>query len=338
MAGALGAIAIATCTWRGTSEGDTPTWRRASALRESRGDSVGHRFSGGGSGGGAGRPAADSPLQKQISAIAASDGGRVGAAALLIETGERVGVRGGERFPMQSVFKLPVALQVMHEVDAGRITLDQRVTRHASDMRRGYGPIAEQWPRGTTLAVEEMLRLMVSHSDNTAADALMTLAGGPAAVTRRLRELGVSGIRVDRSEGELARDLTGAGAFERYARDPRDTATPDAAADLLVAVWRGGDLTPAAHGRLMTWMTETSRAPKRLKGQLPANTAVAHRPGTGPDNAGVNAATNDIGLITLPDGRHFAVAVFIAMSRQPTEAREAIIARIAKAAYDYWTP
>jgi beta-lactamase class A len=102
MAGALGAIKIATCTLRGTSEGDTPMWRVV-------GNVVGHRFSGAGRAGGVGRSAADSPLQNQISAIAASDSGRVGAAALLIETGERVAVRGGERFPMQSVFKLPVA-------------------------------------------------------------------------------------------------------------------------------------------------------------------------------------------------------------------------------------
>jgi beta-lactamase class A len=318
MAGTLGAIAIATCTLRGIPEGA---------------EVVGHRFSG------AGNRVADSPLQKQVSAIAASDGGRVGAAALLIETGERIAVRGGERFPMQSVFKLPVALQVLHEVDAGRAKLDMPVTLGLADLRPGgYNPIATEFPGGVTLTIEDLLRPVVSGSDNTAVDALMKRTGGPAAVTKRLRDLGIADIRVDRSEQELARALTGRGALERYERDPRDTATPDAAVDLLVKVLGGGDLLPPSQQRLRTWMTESPTGSKRLKGLLPAGTPVAHKMGTGPDREGVNAATNDIGLILLPGGRHMAVAVFIAKSRQSLDEREAIIARIAKAAYDYWTP
>lgn len=289
-------------------------------------------------------PARPLSLAQQFAAIAKPAGGRVGAAALMVETGERASLRGDERFPMQSVFKLPVALHVLHEVDAGRVQLTRDVVLARSDLRPGgLDPIAERWPDGVTLNVEDLLRRTVSNSDNTAVDALMGLTGGPAAVTRHLVELGIHAIRVDRGEFQLALDLSGPtpakqrSAFSRYARDLRDTASPDAAVDLLAKIARGEDgLSQVSHERLLKWMIDTQTGLARLKGRLPAGTVVAHKTGTGPDVAGINAVTNDIGLITLPNGRHAAIAVFVATSSKPLEAREAAIAQMAKAAYDYW--
>ena len=128
-------------------------------------------------------------LAKQFSAIAKPAGGRVGAAAMLVETGERASLRGDERFPMQSVFKLPVALHVLHEADAGRILLSREVALTKADMRGtgGVDPIAARWPDGVTLSVEELARRAVSNSDNTAVDALLALSGGPAAVSASSR-------------------------------------------------------------------------------------------------------------------------------------------------------
>jgi len=257
---------------------------------------------------------------------------------MLVETGERVSVRGGERLPMQSVFKLPVGLWALHEVDAGRLKLDAQVTLRREDLLDGgLDPIATAFPNGGTFSVEDLLRRMVSNSDNTAVEAILKMTGGPPAVTRWLRALGVAGIRVDRGERQMGHDLTGPGSLERYERDPRDTATPDAAVELLVKVLGGANLEDASQARLRTWMTDTPTGPMRIKALLPPGTPVAHKTGTGPDRGGVNAATNDIGLIALPGGRHLAVAVFIAESRQPLEAREAVIARIAKAAFQHWT-
>ena len=283
-------------------------------------------------------------LAQQLAAIAKPAGGRVGAAVLLIETGERAALRGDERFPMQSVFKLPVALHVLHEVDAGGLLLTRDVALAKADLRDGgLDPIATRWPDGVTLNVEELLRRMVANSDNTAVDALMGLTGGPPAVTRRLADMGIHAIRVDRGELQLAQDLSGPtlakqrAAFSRYARDLRDTAAPDAAVDLLAKIARGqDDLSQVSHERLLKWMVETTTGPARIKGRLPPATVVAHKTGTGPDVAGINSATNDIGLITLPNGRHVAVAVFVATSAKPVETREAVIAQIARAAYDYW--
>jgi beta-lactamase class A len=277
-------------------------------------------------------------LEKEIASIAASSDGRVGAAAVLLETHERVALRGDERFPMQSVFKLPVALKALHDVDTGVLSLQRPVTIAKADLLTGgLHPIAEEFPDGGTFSVEELLRRMVANSDNTAVEAILKLIGGPPAVTARLRELGITGIRVDRGEREMGRDIHARGGLARYARDPRDTATPNAAADLMIETLKGGGLSNAGSNRLRPWLTATETGSARLTGQLPKGVPVAHKTGTGPDIGGANPATDDIGMMLLPGGRHLAVAVFVAQSRQPLDAREAIIARIAKAAYDHWS-
>lgn len=96
------------------------------------------------------------------------------------------------------------------------------------------------------------LRHMVSISDNTASDALLALAGGPHAVTTRMAKLGSRAIRVDRSERQIAADLAKECGVERYAIDARDTFTPDAIAELLVAFWNRRDgLSPESHDLLV---------------------------------------------------------------------------------------
>jgi beta-lactamase class A len=275
-----------------------------------------------------------------LSAIARQARGQVGLSAVLVETGERLHLQGDGRFPMQSVFKLPVALQVLHLVDEGKLRLDEPVRLAPSAMRRGRSPLRDAHPEGVTLTVEALLEWMLVEGDNSAADALLRLGGGPAAVTARLRGLGIEGVRVDRGEAELARDLLdgGPGAFAAYLKDPRDTAQPDAMADLLVAIARGRELRAAGHERLLGWMTGTKTGLQRIRGLLPAGTPVADRTGGGPDRKGVNSCTNDVGIITLPDGRHVALAVFTKASRAGADQRERTIARLARAVYDHWVP
>ena len=82
-------------------------------------------------------------------------------------------------------------------------------------------------------------------------------------------------------------------------------------------------------------MTESIPGAKRLKGQLPAGTVVAHKTGTGGTRDGITSATNDIGIITLPNGMHLAVAVFVSDSSADEPTRESVIGRIAKAAWDW---
>lgn len=274
--------------------------------------------------------ASASKLREQIERIAASARGRVGAAVMLIETGETAGLNADQRFPMQSVYKLPIGMALLSRVDGGALGLEQQVRVEESDFisARQHSPIRDKNPRGAELSVRDLLRFMISESDGTASDVLMRLAGGPEAVTRYLRELGVSGVAVVNKEKELGEDQS-----LQYL----NWATPESMLVLLRALQEGRGLSAQSRALLLQFMTESTPGPRRLKGRLPAGTLVAHKTGTSGTENGMTAATNDVGILTLPGGRHLAVAVFVSDSPADETTREGVIAQIARAAWDWST-
>jgi len=251
----------------------------------------------------------------------------IGVSAIHLESGKRLAVRNTERYPMGSVYKFPIALAVLRQVDNGTLSLDRKVTIDPRDFAPGWSPLRDRAnKKPITLTVNELVQHMVSNSDNTASDALLALVGGPNAVTARMAELGFTSIRVDRSEKQMAADLKQKGGAEHYSTNARDMTTPDAMAELLVAFWNKRDgLTPASHDLLVKYMSETSTGAKRIKAAVPSGSVVAHKTGTMP------GTTNDVALITLPNGEHVALAIFTkASKRDKTEDAEADIRAITR--------
>lgn len=268
-------------------------------------------------------------LRTHFTRAAAPAEGRVGAAVALLGTDETVALKRDERFPMQSVFKLPLAMTVLNAVDRGALRLDQavRVTQADFVSDRQHSPIRDRNPDGVTLSVADLLRAAASGSDGTAADVLLGLVGGPDAVTAFMRELGVDGVTVAVTEKEMGRDPEA-----QY----RSWATPEGAISVLRALDEGHGLSPESREHLLRLLIETRTGPNRIKGRLPEGTLVAHKTGSSRTVDGQTAATNNIGLITLPDGRRIAVAVFVSDSPADGATREKVIADVARAAYDFW--
>jgi beta-lactamase class A len=106
---------------------------------------------------------------------------------------------------------------------------------------------------------------------------------------------------------------------------------------LLRALHERRGLSETAHGLLLKLMTESTPGAKRLKGLLPGGTIVAHKTGTSGTVKGVTAATNDIGIIALPNGRHVAIAVFVSDSPADEATREGVIAKVARAVWVKWS-
>ena len=140
-----------------------------------------------------------------------------------------------------------------------------------------------------------------------------------------LKEIQVPDIEVVNYEKEIGRD---------WETQYGNWATPKGALALLVALQSKRGLSAESQVLLLKLMTESIPGSKRLKGELPAGTVVAHKTGTGGTRNGITSANNDIGIITLPDGRHLAVAAFVSDSAADDDTRDAIIARLAKAAWD----
>src|SRR5438093_7923717 len=269
-------------------------------------------------------------LRNQIEQIAAAAKGHVGVAAVVLETGATVSLNPHDHFPMQSVYKLPIGMAVMKQVDAGKVRLDQKVRVTKDDFigRAAHSPIRDKYPNGTELTVNELMEWMLLESDGTASDVLMKLIGGPETVQAFLTELGIKDMIVLDTEKAFGQD---------HSLQFRNWATPEAAVVLLRALHERRGLSESSQMLLLKYMTESSPGAKRLKGLLPAGTIVAHKTGTSGTENGITAATNDIGIITLPNGRHLAIAVFVADSAADEATREGVIAKIAKAVWDKWS-
>ena len=265
-------------------------------------------------------------LGDEFEKIAPDAKGRVGVAVMLLETGASAGLHGTERFPMHSVYKLPIAMAVLRRVDKGELKLDQVVKVEKSDfVRQGmYSPLRDKNPNGAQLSIAELLRYAVSESDGTASDVLLNLAGGASAVMAFLKEIKISDVNVVNLEKEIGRD---------WQTQYENWATPKGAVELLAALQARRGLSAESQALVLKLMAESTPGAKRLKGQLPAGTVVAHKTGTGGMRDGITSAANDIGIITLPDGRHLAIAVFVSDSAADEATRDAVIARIAKVAW-----
>ena len=276
---------------------------------------------------------------------------------LNIDGGETWALSATRAFPMQSVFKAPLGAAVLAEVDAGRLSLDEVIALTEQDLSPPYSPVADAWPRVKSYTVRDLLIRAVGGSDNTAADVLMKRIGGPGMVQAWINDQGFHDLRIDRYERELQTDVYGMAAFRpewrgeaaftsalatvppatrraamvAYLTDRRDTTTVSAALDFLRKLVTGQLLSPTSTQLLLAIMTESPTGQNRLKAGLPPGATLAHKTGTGRTDLGINPATNDIGVITLKDGRRYAVAVFLAGSPASDAERDEIVADVARA-------
>ena len=243
--------------------------------------------------------AASSPsltsLEQQLSSLVANKSADVGIAALDLNTGETVSIKGNTPFPMASTVKVAIAALYLAQVDNGRRSLDDTINGQSA---RGL-----------------MARMLI-HSDNRATDVLLKDLGGPTAVHDWLRDNGVTGLRVDRTISQL---LTS----KRDLWDRRDSSTPVAMVDLLRRIYKAELIKPESRNYLLDLMSRCETGKNRMKALLPG-VPIEHKTGT------LDGLTDDVGFITLPDGRRVAVAIF---ARGGTD-RPRTIAETARAIYD----
>jgi beta-lactamase class A len=295
--------------------------------------------------------AAQRILTAQIRALGEAFQGDIGIAVKDVETGWTTSYDGNTYFPQQSVSKFWVALTALDKADRGELSLSRPVTLTKADMTLFHQPIAAQiGPNGYTTSVESLMTRALQQSDNTCNDAVLWRAGGPEAVRDFMRAKGISGIRFGPGERLLQSGIAGMSwkqsyayngafytarnavpmatrraAFERYIEDPMDGATPLGIVDALAKLKRGELLSPQSTSKLLSIMSNTKTGPQRLKGGLAPGWRLAHKTGTGQILGGVQAGYNDIGIVTAPNGRSYAVAVMIRKSSSPLPHRMAVM-------------
>lgn len=298
------------------------------------------------------------PLQREAQRLVAMLPGEVGVSMVHLQSGRAVHVNADRAFPLASVMKVPVAVHILKLVDEGKLALSQTVTLTEADIYPEMGgPVQIHLTPGTALTVRDLIHMMITVSDNNATDILVKLGGGTDAVTQRMQQMGINAVRIDRYIWELLANYQGNpasqarpispedyGVLDRFVRapdvrrrdtdawnrDPRDTGTTTAMAQLLAKVWKGELLSDSSTSVFKQIMGQTRTGAGRLRGVLPPDTPVAHKTGT------VGDVINDVGVITLPDGKGEVIVAVLMESTADTATRERTIANLARAAHDYF--
>jgi beta-lactamase class A len=309
-------------------------------------------------------PPAPADLQERLETLAEAYREPVGIAVMDVEAGWTAQVAGEELFPQQSVSKLWVALATLEAVDRGESSLERVVQMTGEDRSVFYQPLGRRIrdDRPVSVSISELLRWAITESDNSANDKLMRELGGAEAVTGLLSDKRLKDVRVGAYERDLQASIAGMNwqpsygidwnfqhararlpnavrdtAMDVYLADPMDGASPVGIAHALAALHKGELLSPASTKVFVDLLHDTRTGPRRLKAGLPAGFTLGHKTGTGQDWRGSSVGINDVGLITAPDGRVYAVAVMMRRTSKPVGNRLAFFQAVSRAVADHWT-
>lgn len=265
------------------------------------------------------------PFGLQLAAVAEASQGRIGVAALDLATGRTVDVLGNQRFPMASTSKIAIAATFLDGVEQGKWSLTSEFPLMIPVSSAPFSTPVAPVRAGDYMTAERLIELMITRSNNYATDALLKVVGGPAAVNAWVRRAGIEDWQLDRDIATLVRDD---GAIDpAHVIDARDSATPLAMVQLLAGIYQGKWLSARSRAVILGAMSRCVTGKRRIPAGLPQGVVVSHKTGS------LNNTSSDVGIVETPDGRVFAVAIYVTgQGGRPN--REARIASIARAVYN----
>lgn len=272
----------------------------------------------------------NSLLEQKINSVLKNKKATVGISVLGFENGFTYNKNADKKLPMQSVFKFHIAAAVLNAVDKGKLSLDQRIKLDQSNLLENtWSPLRDQYPGGNVeIPLSEVIEYTVAKSDNNGCDILLKLLGGTQAVQKFMDSKGVKGCQIKYNEEAMHKDWNV--QYENYS-------TTKSAVDVLKKFYDGKLLSKKSTDYLMKVMWSTSTGLNKMVEQLPKNTPVARKTGSsGKNNAGLTGAENEIGIITLPNGKHYALAVFVSNSTETDAVNCRMISDISREVWEYF--
>lgn len=253
---------------------------------------------------------AQAATDTRFRALEASLDGRLGVFALDTGSGKRLAYRPAERFPMCSTFKAVLAGAILDRSTRDNALLAQRIPYAATDLV-SYSPVTEQHT-GRGMLVAELCAAAVRYSDNTAANLLLTILGGPAGLNAYARHAGDDSFRLDRWETDLNSAIPG---------DSRDTTTPEAMTNHLFRLALGTLLPEAQRLKLQDWLRGNTTGDTRIRAGVPGDWVVGDKTGTGS-----YGTANDIAVLWPPQRKPIVLTIFTTRRAKDAEARNDILA------------
>lgn len=245
--------------------------------------------------------------------------GRLGVFALNTANGHQLNYRADERFPVCSTFKVLVAAAILTKSVQETALLEQFVKYERHELVN-YSPITEQHI-GAGMAVADLCAAALQYSDNTAANLLMNILGGPEAVTAFARLIGDKTFRLDRWETALNTATPD---------DLRDTSTPMAMGLSLYQLLLSDVLSPIHREQLKAWMFGNTTGATRIKAGIPTDWKIADKTGSGD-----YGTANDIAVVWPAQGKPVVISIYSTQHKQDAKARSEIIAMAARIVADW---
>jgi beta-lactamase class A len=269
-------------------------------------------------------------LEQKINSILKNKKATVGVSVLGFENGFKYDKNADKKLPMQSVFKFHIAAAVLNAVDQGKLSLDQKIVLNKSNLLENtWSPLRDKYPEGSAgIPLSEVIEYTVAKSDNNGCDILLKLLGGTQTVQKFMDSKGVKGFQIKYNEEAMHKDWNV--QYENYS-------TTKSAVDVLKKFYDGKLLSKKSTDYLMKVMWSTSTGLNKMVEQLPKNTPVARKTGaSGKNKAGLTGAENEIGIVTLPNGKHYALTVFVSNSMETDAANCRMISDISKEVWEYF--
>ena len=251
---------------------------------------------------------------KRLTLLETDTGGRLGVVALNTGNGGQVRYRENEGFPLCSTFKVLAAAAILKRSVVEAELLQRRIV-YAKDELAGYSPITSVHA-GKGMTVADLCAATLQHSDNTAANLIMKILGGPAGVTEFARSIGDKEFRLDRWETELNSAIPG---------DARDTTTPAAMAKSLQRLALGDALGAEERDRLVAWMKDNKTGAERIRAGVPKDWLVADKTGSGS-----YGTVNDVGIVWPPGKPPIVMAIYFTQPDKEAKSRNDVVAAAAR--------
>lgn len=242
-------------------------------------------------------------------------GGRLGVMVLDTGTGAQFGHRSEERFAMCSTFKFLAAAAILKRVDDGKDQLTRKISYGEKDLQP-YAPEAKKHLSEGAMTLGDLCAAAVEWSDNTAANLMLGVLGGPQGITQFARAIGDPVTRLDRTEPTLNTAIPG---------DPRDTTSPEAMLRDAQRLLLGDALSPSSRQQLTDWVSSSQTGNKRLRAGLPADWKEGNKTGTGD-----NASANIVSIIWPAKGAPILATVYYTASSASRAEQDAIHAAVGK--------
>jgi beta-lactamase class A len=266
-------------------------------------------------------------LEQKINSIIKDKKATVGVSVLSFEDNSKYNKNGEKKLPTLSVFKFHIACTVLDLVDKGKFSLDQKyILKESELLSNTWSPIKKKYPQGDiTLSLGEIIDYTVAWSDNNGCDFLLKLIGGTQTVQKFMDSKSVKGFQIKVNEDEMHKD---------WKNQYKNYSTTNSAVELLKKFYTGKILSKKSTGYLYNIMLNTSTGGNKLKEQLPKG-ITAHKTGSsGKYDNDLTVAENDMGIVTLPNGKHYAIAVFVSNSTETSEVNCKVISDISKVVWD----